>query len=66
MEVGVGGVGLAFRIAGIGLGALSIGSLAAKLNAERHQELAELLNEELHQLSVETLSTVEGDQVDTV
>jgi DNA-binding IclR family transcriptional regulator len=66
MEVGVGGVGLAFRIAGIGLGALSIGSLAAKLNDERHQELAELLNEELHQLSVETLSTVEGDQVDTV
>ncbi|MEF7614042.1 IclR family transcriptional regulator [Aquincola sp. MAHUQ-54] len=54
LEAGVGGVGVAFRIARVGIGAVSIASLASTLTPQRHEALATLIGDELRQLEVET------------
>lgn len=53
LEVGIGGVGLAFRIARLGIGAISVASIAAKLTPQRHHELVALIGDELRQIEVE-------------
>lgn len=57
LEVGIGGVGMAFRIARLGMGAISVASIAAKLTPQRHQELVTLIGDELRQIEVDMAVT---------
>lgn len=51
-EIGIAGIGVAFRIGAQGIGAISVATLTARLGTERLRSMVELLNSEIRQLSL--------------